>query len=191
MSTCKKYRLIRLARVWLVLMATLLCPGIYAQDFSNQTNIFIPEGMEVHLDNVHNSGFIQNQGTLRVRGDWQNNHVYQGLGILWLTGNTEQIVFNNHNAVANLVIDGGSVKTVRGTLPVSSTIDFLHGIVQVQDTDTLYIMPNATVAGGSSVSYVNGPLVSAGTGYKFFPIGSGSGYYPVEMLDISGIQPVN
>jgi hypothetical protein len=185
------YCLMRNVSWWLVLPVLLLPGIIHAQVISNQTNIFIPEGMEMHVGDVGNSGFIQNQGTLRVRGHWQNNNVYQGLGTLWLTGDTEQIIFSNGNAVANLVIDGGGVKTIRGTLPVSGAIDFLHGIVQVQDTDTLYIMPNASIAGGSSLSYVNGPLVSAGTGYKFFPIGSGSGYYPVEMLDISGIQPVN
>jgi hypothetical protein len=177
---------------WLVFGTLLLCACILqAQDLSNQTSIFIPEGMELHLGSVDNSGFIQNQGTLRVRGDWQNNNVYQGVGTLWLTGETGQSVFNNRNAVTNLVVDGGGVKTIRGTLPVTGACELLHGLVQVEDNDTLYLMPNAVVSGGSALSYVDGPLISAGTGYKFFPIGSNGRYFPVELLNVSGIQPVN
>jgi len=186
MSSDKTYRTIQ---GWLVLIAMLLCAVGHTQDLSNQTSIFIPEDMEVHLGSVSSSGFIQNQGTLRVSGDWQNTHVYQGLGKLWLTGD-DQLIFNNRNAVAELVIDGGGVKMVRGTLPVSGRINFLNGLADVQEADTLYLAQNAVVSGGSSISYVQGPLTVEGTGYKFFPIGSGGGYYPVELLDVSGIQPV-
>jgi hypothetical protein len=185
------YEIYRLTRTWLTLLAMLLCASSYAQNLSNQTSIFIPEGMEVHLGDVNSSGFIQNQGTLHLSGNWQNTNVYQGLGTLWLTGDSEQVIFNNRNAVTDLVIDGGGVKTIRGMLPVSGHINFLHGLVDVQEGDTLYLTQNATVTGGSFLSYVQGPLTVEGTGYRFFPIGSGGGYYPVELLNISGIQPVN
>ena len=186
MSSDKTYRTIQ---GWLVLIAMLLCAVGHTQDLSNQTSIFIPEDMEVHLGSVSSSGFIQNQGTLRVSGDWQNTHVYQGLGKLWLTGE-DQFIFNNRNAVTELVIDGGGVKTIRGTLPVSARIHFLNGLADVQDADTLYLAQNATVSGGSSMSYVQGPLTVEGTGYKFFPVGTDGGYYPVELADVSGIEPV-
>lgn len=179
-------------REWVIpYVLLLLSMNAGAQDLASQTNIFIPDGMEISMGSVTNTGFILNQGTLRVDGNWQNTGVYQGLGTLWLTGQGEQTVFNNRHAVNNLVIDGGGAKVVRGLLPVSGGLEFLHGIVHVQDGDTLYALPSATISGGSPLSFVNGPFTAEGTGYRFFPIGSGGSYYPVELLNVTGIQPVN
>ena len=40
------------------------------------------------------------------------------------------------------------------------------------------------------LSFVEGPLIARGTGYKFMPIGKSGSYYPIELLNVSGIDPV-
>ncbi|MBA4058473.1 MAG: hypothetical protein C0490_27395, partial [Marivirga sp.] len=81
-------------------------------------------------------------------------------------------------------------KTVVGLLPVTGQLDLSLGIVNISDTDTLMLAGNAIVTGGSPESYIEGALTYTGVGFKFFPVGKNGNYYPVELLNISGINPV-
>jgi hypothetical protein len=176
----------------LMLAAMLLFPqSIWSQDIINQSNLFVPDGMEFHIDgNFANEGFVLNQGSFFVTGDWKNTNIYQGLGLVVLNGSQDQAFFNNKNAVALLSIDGLGVKHINDLVPVTSELHLLSGIVRVGGPDTLTLGQNAIIKGGSSQSYVEGPLTYIGTGYKFFPIGKNGNYNPVEMLDITGINPM-
>lgn len=166
-------------------------PCTYGQSLTNQTNIFIPAGLDVYLDgDFVNEGFIQNQGNFFVSGNWNNTNVYQGTGTVVLDGMLSQRFFNNRNAVHHFVIDGAGPKTVIGLVPVTNQLDLSLGIVNVSNTDTLLLEENSTVTGGSTESYIDGALTYAGTGLKFFPVGKNGSYYPVELLNISGIDPV-
>ena len=166
-------------------------PSASCQDVFNQSNFFIPDGVEVHIDgHFANEGFVMNQGSLFVTGDWKNTNVYQGLGRVVLDGVQDQGFFNNKNAVELLTIDGLGVKHITDLVPVSGELHLLSGIIRVAASDTLALGQNAVIKGGSVRSYVEGPLTYVGTGYKFFPIGKNGNYNPVEMLNISGINPV-
>jgi hypothetical protein len=180
-------------RYYLFVFLTSLC-GIgnaYAQQVINNTNLFVGEDVEIHIDgDVTNSGFMQNQGSLFVTGNWRNTNVYQGLGIITLNGLQNQDLWNNKNAVHHLVINGEGRKNVINTLPITSRFDLLSGIVYVSDDDTLLLANGITVGGGSPISYVDGALTHTGTGFKYFPIGKNGGFYPVELTNITGINPI-
>jgi len=179
---------------WLFLsLLTLMLVGSSssAQSLTNQTNFFIPQGLELHVDgDFVNEGFIQNNGSFFISGNWRNTNVYQGLGTVILDGTLDQKFFNNKNSVYNLVIDGTGAKYINDLLPVSNRLELTSGIVNISDLDTLIIASNGTIGGGSTVSYIDGALTHVGTGYKFFPLGKNGGYYPVELLNVTGIQPV-
>ena len=149
---------------------------VWAQSITNQTNLFIPQGLELHLDgDFVNEGFIQNQGSFFISGNWKNTNVYQGTGRITLNGDLDQTIFNNKNAVYHLEINGTGEKFIADRLPVSNRLDLTLGIVNVSDVDTLLIANGASINGGSTESHVNGALTHQGTGYKFFPIGINGG----------------
>src|SRR5262245_57042511 len=179
------------ARLWTIVTAITSLSNIsYGQSVTNQSNLFIPAGLELHLDgDFVNEGFVQNQGSFFISGNWKNTNVYQGLGRVALYGNDDQTFFNNKNAVYHFEINGAGEKFISGTLPISNRLDLTLGLVNVSDADTLLIANGATIGGGSTASFVNGALTHQGTGYKFFPIGVSGGYYPVELLNVTGINP--
>jgi hypothetical protein len=175
--------------VAMLILRTML--AVDAQTVVNGTTVYIPDGLEVHVDgDVGNTGFLQNLGIFYLTGDWRNINVYQGAGTIVLQGDRAQNIFNNKNAVNRLVIDGTGRKSVEDKLPVTTQFDLLSGIVVTEQDDTLFLASSATVTGGSSLSFVDGPLFSEGVGYKYFPIGKNGNYHPVEMTDITGINPV-
>lgn len=176
----------------LVLITSCVLIQLQAQTLTNATNIFIPEGLEVHLDgDLKSEGFIQNQGSFFVSGNWSNSNVYQGIGKVILNGDVPQNFFNNKNAVHHLVVDGAGPKNIQDKLPITNRMDLILGVVNVTDIDTLLLATNATIGGGSTESFVDGALTCEGIGYKFFPIGKNGNYYPVELLNITGINPVS
>lgn len=182
---------------------------LFAQDVTTSTNIFIPTGIDVttsgsfsNSGNVMNdgtltltgdwlntvTGFLMNNGKITLTGDWLNTFTYQGSGAIFLTG-TAQTINNNNQAVGELFIEGGGIKTLEGTLPIKTLLTFNRGILKINDLDTLRLLEDATIAGGSSQSYADGAVNAIGTKDKFFPIGKFGKYHPIELLDITGINP--
>jgi len=192
MREWKPYRLFVHSLRNSILLGILTLPiSSAAQDIVNQTNLYVPAGLELHVGgDFANEGFVQNQGSVFVSGSWKNANVYQGVGTITLNGTRAQSFFSNKNPVDHLVIDGIGPIRIIDLLPITSQIDLLNGIVVVADTDTLSMAQGASVSGGSLESHVDGEFTYAGTGYKFFPIGKNGNYNPVEMLDITGINPI-
>ncbi len=168
---------------------SIATPCLHAQHIINQTNLYIPAGLEVYAPaDFNNTGFILNNGSVALVGDWNNMNVYQGSGFVALEG-IDQNVDNNDLAMEHLIIEGGGTKTLHGKLQINNTLDFINGICLVQDNDTLSILKNCTVTGGSPISYVDGAMIAHGNGYKYFPIGKNGKYHPVELLDVKGLNP--
>jgi gliding motility-associated-like protein len=160
-----------------------------AQSIHNASSIFIPNSITVYAGDLNNSGFIQNNGTIEASGNWKNENVYQGLGTIILSGDDQ--LFDNHDQpVENLLIDGGGEKSLNGKLIITSSIDLASGIFKVGEDDTLLVRDRARVEGGSSASYVEGPMTIEGTGFRFFPVGRGGFYYPFKLTDVRGVSPV-
>lgn len=162
-----------------------------AQLIHNQSNLYVGNGVELHVGgSVANTGFIQNQGEFFVVGDWINSNVYQGLGRLTLNGNTTQRLDNNGNSLYSLKVSSAGPVNLQDNLTIDNRLELLQGIVRVSAPYSIALANIATVAGGSSTSFIEGPMISRGTGYKFMPIGKNGAYYPLEMLDVTGIDPV-
>jgi gliding motility-associated-like protein len=162
---------------------------VFSQDIYNNSSIFIPAGLTVYVDDIRNFGFIQNNGTLEVEGDWENGDIYQGLGTVILSG-TNQDINNNGQAVQSLLIDGDGAKSLEGKLVINGSIEFASGIFRVGREDTLLVRSGAHVEGGSASSFVEGKLTIEGTGYKFFPVGRKNSYYPITLTQVRGVDPV-
>ncbi|HMJ67415.1 MAG TPA: gliding motility-associated C-terminal domain-containing protein [Cyclobacteriaceae bacterium] len=161
----------------------------FSQDMHNGTSIFVPDSIGLYFDDLDNKGFIQNNGTIGITGDWVNQNVYQGLGTVVLSG-TNQDIDNNNQAMQDLLVLGGGTKSLDGKLIINGSIDFVSGIVKVGKGDMLLIGVDGTIEGGSASSFVDGPLTTVGTGYKFFPVGRNGAYYPLTLTDIRGLDPV-
>ncbi|CAN5354685.1 hypothetical protein BH10BAC4_BH10BAC4_09140 [soil metagenome] len=160
------------------------------QDINNTTNLFLSSGLQVATSGmIVNDGFIQNQGAIALKGNWLNRSVYQGTGSITLNG-SDQLLSNNNQAIDHLVADGGGIKTLAGNLLITSKIDFIKGIFLVADSDSLVFDSNCRVKNASQLSYVDGAVSTRGTGYKFYPVGTGGEYHPLELIEIEGIDPI-
>jgi hypothetical protein len=114
-------------RPYVAVVSLLVWNGIlhtlYGQGITNQTNIFIDDGVEVHVEgDVASGGFIQNQGGFFVDGNWTNTNVYQGLGSITLYGGQQQTFNNNKNAVYDLIIDGSGPKIIQGKVVITKSL---------------------------------------------------------------------
>lgn len=161
-----------------------------AQNISIESNLFIPKGITISTNgNLTNTGFFQNNGSFSLKGDWLNQSIYQGTGLVVLAG-ADQLMVNNNQPIEEVSVEGGGVKTIKNKLIIHKKINFNDGVILVNDTDTLWMHKDCIARGGSINSYVNGALTAQGTGYKFFPVGKNGKYHPVELLEIKGIDPV-
>jgi hypothetical protein len=170
------------------LLLTLLPFCGYTQ-IHNRSAVFIPQEVTVHTHEVNNSGFIMNNGIMSVSGNWTNANIYQGTGAIVLSGET-QVIRNNDQSINKLVIDGGGDKIIKSKLVVNAELALLNGIVQFEDNGLLSLDPAAGIQGGSTASFINGPLSWSGTGFRFFPVGTNRQYFPVWLSDVSGLDLV-
>jgi len=168
----------------------VITPATVAQNINNGTNLFVADGVNVYTGgHLINTGFFQNNGGFSLSGDWSNLSIYQGTGSVSLKGGN-QLFSNLAQPVAHLIIDGEGVKSIPGKLVITNEVDFRIGVVLINDSDTLMMGPNCIVKNGSELSYVDGALTSQGGGYKFYPIGIKGKYFPIELLDIRGFEPI-
>lgn len=166
------------------------CLPLTAQGVFNDANVIIQQNISVTTNGSwDNSGFIINNGFITFTGNWINTFVYQGLGSVSLTGIDQQIN-NNRQSFNALSIGGGGIKTVKGSFTIDRLLTLEEGILNVSDVDTLRMFPGAITEGGSPGSHVDGAMIALGTGYKFFPVGKNGKYHPVELLNVTGINPV-
>jgi hypothetical protein len=173
-----------------VCLLSILPILLSAQNITNQSNMFIPVGLEMHTDgSLANTGFFQNNGSFFLGGDWSNAAIYQGTGLVSLEG-VDQVITNNNQPIEQLAINGGGTKTLQNKITINGSITFSNGVLLVNDADTLIANTECVITGASLVSYIEGALTATGTGYKFFPVGKNGKYHPVELLDVRGISPI-
>jgi hypothetical protein len=124
---------------------------------------------------THTSGTLTGSATL--------NLVIGGtgpLGSLAFESGFQQV----NNLTLNRSTNGTT--TLASPLTVSGTLTLTAGLLATDATNVLTLPATATVAGGSSSSFVSGPLVrpvgpvSSATPY-FFPLGKGGAYRPLTL----------
>jgi hypothetical protein len=160
-----------------------------SQDIHNATSIFIGANVEMHAAGaLQNQGFVRNNGTLSVHGNFQNSGIYQGLGTVELSGSSLQQIFTNKQAIDHLIVNSAGVSVV-DKLIINQSLTLSNGKVLVGSDDTLFVNSHAVIYGGSSNSFIDGPLTISGTGYRYLPVGKGSTFLPLEFTDVKGITP--
>jgi hypothetical protein len=84
------------------------------------------------------------------------------------------LIINNSRIASPQIILGGSV-TIPGTLTLTD------GIIQTTTSNLLSLTATSTVVGGSTASYISGPLKKAGNTAFSFPVGKAGLYNPVSI----------
>ncbi len=85
----------------------------------------------------------------------------------------------------NMTLSGGSAKTLGGASTVSGVLTLTNGILTTTSTNllTLTNTANTAISGGSTTSFINGPITwtlgIALTGTYIVPVGVTSTYYPM------------
>ncbi len=164
----------------------------HAQSLFNQSSI-VSVGANQLLyvyDSIVNNGTIINNGDIQVGGIWQNNGIYEpGVGQLTLTSSQTQIINHNNQSFTRLTISGGGAKIFGADITIENELVMDNGILQSSGNAKIIVNEDAIISGGSASSFIDGPLYHVGTGDKYYPIGIGNTFLPVELLDIQGTNP--
>lgn len=130
--------------------------------------------------------------TLFVKGNIQMGN---GATISRTTGTTANFELNGSSAqtimssatidIFNTNFNNAAGITLLAPIILKGNVTFTNGLVNTTSTNLLTISGNATVSGGSSTSFVNGPLqrsldITSSTSLVL-PIGKGTAYSPVTL----------
>jgi len=159
------------------------------------TELAVAGDLSIENNTAAGISFLGADITIETGGDFLNNNVLGGVddGLTSLDG-TEVFTFNGsgsntfrHNVttdLGNIVIDkaGGEID-LDGALTLTGSLTLTNGLFNTDGTNLLTMDATASVIGGSSSSYVNGPMVHtfSTAGVKSYPIGKASAYRPVEL----------
>ena len=143
-------------------------------------------------------------GDLKVAGNITNNATFtHNNRAVYLNGSSLQTLNGSLNGTTTtncfpyLFLDNTSGGVTLNTpVNVSNTLTLTTGVVTTTSTNLLHITNNsaAAMSGGSSTSYINGPLRwsvsnSGGGDYKFH-VGKSATYLPFNINNPSGTAPV-
>lgn len=119
-------------------------------------------------------------------------------GVITETGTGTPVIEMNGSANQNIAIAGSLVNTIdikvnnSGGVSLSSpatipaTLFLVNGKIKTDIINILTFPAGATVVGGSSVSFVEGPVKKIGNTDFVFPIGKGAIYAPLTITNVSG-----
>ncbi len=157
----------------------------------SNTPLVITGNTEMSFDcSLINNGIIDNNGTMYVSGNWENNAEYTtSEGRLVLNGTGTQRIDHNHQNFHTLEIDGNDIR-VENNLDIEDKLILNNGIVSPAPNAILLVKQNAGIENASGNSYINGALYHEGTGQKLYPIGKDGHYRPVVLQDIMGTNPI-
>lgn len=175
-----------------ILFLTLLVGTTNAQFVNKGKIITISDGsvMTIQADAV-NEGAIRNGGTIYLSGDWTNINSYLSQnGKFVLNGTSVQTIDHNGQTFYILELDGGGTKIFSSGASVVNELILISGVAEIANTRTFLLREDATVTGGSDNSYIDGKIFLSGTGDLLFPVGKNGNYAPIELLDVTGNNPV-
>jgi len=156
--------------------------------FNNGATISIKSNTTFSVgENATNNGTIINNGDFLISGAWINNGTYDaGTGKFTLNSPGDQIVNHNAQAFERLIIRGGGNKIFQADITINEDLDLQNGILVSANGAKLVISENAQITGGSSSSYVAGPLyLNLSSNNVLYPIGTSTQYLPVTLSNIN------
>lgn len=175
-------------RFTLVTILASLCSTLAAQNLYNESIISIGSSSVLYVkDTIINEGTIINNGDMQVGGSWINHADYDaGQGQITFNSDARQIINHNDQSFSRLTLGGGGEKLFLADITIENELDLTDGILVSENGSRLIISESAVVVGGSDAAHINGPVYHRGAGDKLFPVGNGSVYLPVELLNVQG-----
>jgi len=134
------------------------------------------------------NGSVINQGDMQVEGNWTNNGQFdESDGTVSFVSSSSQNIDHNSGTLFNVVLDGGGDKVLLSDLTISNQVEFINGIIVSSQSNPLSLIGSAIHSGANDLSHVLGPVVylNANTTTVEFPVGDGSTYLPVRLIEIS------
>ena len=175
---------------WWIIAIIMFIAGVFtlgAQPIVNYTSLHIESDVELFVpDQLINRGILQNEGLMRLGGNWINESTYHGNGELALFGSQVKQFDNNDQVVNMLTIHVGGTVNIVDNLTISGSLNLYEGLVLLEDGKKILLEENASIVGGDVDSYIIGQLHQSGNGYRHYPIGTLLGYAPVEVWQSSG-----
>lgn len=177
-------KLILTCLLLLVVSATL------AQNLVNQNTIYISNNSVLYVSgDLTNNGLIINNGDMQVGGAWINNNQYDaGVGKITFNSDLPQIINHNAQSFSRLTISGGGVKNFLADITIEDELELTDGTLVSQNGAAIVFASGSTITGGSNTAHITGPVYHIGSGDKVFPIGNGTTYLPVTLLNVSSAE---
>jgi len=116
---------------------------------------------------------------LTVTGDFTNDGTFtHGNGTVSFEGTTGQSITGSTDFYHLSVNNSATGVTLNDACTVEGTLSLLDGNIRTTGVNALTLKPTATVSGGSSASYIDGPLAkefdALNHGQFVFPVGDGA-----------------
>ncbi len=139
-------------------------------------------------------GFIQNNGTIRISGNWINDGSYQpGEGTIILTGTDTQTIRQKgkddvDKRFSKLFIENNIQLLLETDIWITNTLKLNQAIVRIpssslSEANKLILHQTAVIQGDAQDSYIDGALYWAGTGKRKYPIGRNGVYANLELSE--------
>lgn len=172
----------------LIIVLVFVGNTLHAQNLYNESTISIGSNSVLYVkDTIVNEGTIINNGDMQVGGSWINHADYDaGQGQITFNSDERQIINHNDQSFSRLTLGGGGEKLFLADITIENELSLTDGILVSENGSRIIISESAVIAGGSDVSHINGPVYHRGAGDKLFPLGNGSVYLPVELLNVQG-----
>lgn len=171
-----------------VLILVLIVHLTTAQDvtITPGTIVTISAGTPFTIGNaLTNDGTLVNNGSILIGGQWVNNGTYTpGTGAITFNS-TAPVQVINHNAQAfnTLTISGGGVKQFLADITINDELILTDGILESSNNAKISFGATSTFSGGSDASHIKGTVQRSGQDDLIFPIGNGTNYLPVELIN--------
>jgi hypothetical protein len=122
-----------------------------------------------------------------VAGDWTSTGgtFFPFTGTVTFDGTSQQL--STSSDFNNLTMNGtGPAQlTLNTPVNVNTTLTLTNGVIKTSSSNLLTLIDNATVNGGSGISFVDGPMEKIGDDPFTFPIGDAGVYRPLTIADPS------
>lgn len=184
MSTAK------IRSAYLLIFIVLASIASHAQSFYNtgSTVTVLPGTIFSVRDSLVNTGTLVNNGNLVIGGTWLNTGSYQpGIGEITFNSTSltsPQIINHSNQSFSKLTISGGGKKLILADMTIEDEIIFTDGIIENENNARVIMKPSVVITGGSDQSHIHAPVYHEGGGEKLYPLGNGSVYLPVRILNI-------
>jgi hypothetical protein len=89
-----------------------------------------------------------------------------------------------------LTISGTGDKQFLANITIDSELELQSGVLRSENGAKIILNKDAVVTGGSDQSHVVGPVEAKGSGDWIFPIGNGTTFLPVEIINVTDANAI-